>query len=282
MGSDYRYAVVDGVMRQTAIKDAYKIKGAIQVIPLYMNTRFQENYDLGPLLIATSDNDSSYLVNTITQQWSDSASIIHSNESPLVIAEHLKQFITVTDDSGSNALLRFADPLITWYWLQSYQQSALPDIMGAITQWQIPMPHADWDQQPRQWLTIENPKTERLKFQVNYLSSEQVTALDQAAKFRFKNKLYHSLKVKPNSPFQQNTATQIGQWLDEILTSAQTNYLTTERSIAIWADLVMDHGVDFLNQPAGDYQRWLAKNKQYAPLPIDIKVEQFYRAFNQL
>lgn len=274
--AQYTYALIDGVMRQTAIKDLYKTKEPIQVMPLYIGTRFQENYDLGPILVASLQGPQ--FISQLQQQWADSTTILQSDQYLSIIADHLKQFITVTDETGSNALFRFADPLTTWYWLDSYQDSIPLDILGPISAWQVIKPIADWQQPNNEWQTFTSPHNAKLtNIRLDYLNEPQVNALDKAADFRFKNKLYQWLKTERLMVLQDQTADQITQWLDQILANAQQYNLTNQRTIAQWFDLSIDYGLDFVEQPTGVYQQWLQHNSQYKMLPADIKIQHFYQ-----
>lgn len=274
--SKYSYALVDGVMRQTAIKDIYKTKEPIQVIPLYIGTRFQDNYDLGPILVASLQG--SPFISQLQREWADSTTIVQSNHYLSVVADHLKQFITVTDETGSNSLFRFADPLTTWYWLDSYQDNIPLDIFGPISAWQVLKPIAEWQQSNNEWQTFTPPQNAKLtNIRLDYLNETQVKALDQAANFKFKNKLYQWLTTERPMALQDKTADQITQWLEQILANAQLYNLTSQRTIAQWLDLSIDYGLDFLEQPTGVYQQWLQHNSQYKTLPSDIKIEHFYQ-----
>lgn len=272
--AQYSYALIDGVMRQTAIKDIYKSKEPIQVIPLYMGTRFQDNYDLGPILVASLNGSLIYKLQE--NDWPTSTTILTSDKTLTTVAEHLKQFIEVTNDTGSNSLFRFADPLTTSYWLSSYPENALVDIMGPINTWQVATPSSAWSKQPTKWQLFTNPKTEPMKFRLDYLNEPQMEALNQVASFRFKNKIYQWLALENPQILADKTSEQIDQWIDISLAQAEAFNLTTERTIAIWVDLCADYGQDFINSKDSLYQQWLTENTQYKALPADIKIEKFY------
>ena len=279
--TQYTYALIDGVMRQTAIKDLYQTQELVQVIPLYIGTRFQDNYDLGPILVASLEG--SPLIHQLQQQWHVSTTILQSEQYISVIAEHLKQFITVTDETGSTALFRFADPLVTWYWLTSYQQNIPLDIFGPITSWQVIKPIADWQQPVTEWHTFKPMQDATLThIRLDYLNEPQVKALDEAADFRFKCKQYQLLIQKPNNPFLGASEQQITNWLDQTVANAEANNLQTQRAIAIWLDLVADYGEDFLKQPGGAYQTWITHNHQNKSLPLEINLEGFYRQLHNI
>lgn len=275
--TQYTYALVDGVMQQTAIKDLYKTKEPIQVMPLYIGTRFQDNYDLGPILVASLENNSQ-LINRLQQTCSNSTSFITTEQPLSTVASHLKQFITVTDESGSYSLFRFADPLTTWYWLDSYQNDIPSDIFGPINIWQVINPVADWYTPTSQWQAFTSRKEASLNgVRLDYLNEPQVKALDNAANFRFKNKLYQWVHDVRPKVLHNKAPEQITQWLDQILRGAQEYNLTNQRSIAQWLDLSIDYGIDFAVQPTSEYQQWLQQNNQYKALPNDLKIQNFYQ-----
>lgn len=276
--SQYTYALIDGVMRQTAIKDLYSRKEAIQTIPLYINTRYKDNYDLGPILVAALEG--SNLITDIKQNWVTSATLIQSDQYLQTIADHLKQLITVTDESGTQSLFRFADPLSTYYWLNSYPQNALPDIMGPISHWQIAIPCHSWQQPMTQWQTITNPNTPPLGFTINHLEETQENALQQAADFRYLDKICQWLKTQNPKALANKTEDQITQWLEQTHQNAKANNLTTELSIALYIDLCADYGQDFISQEGGQYQQWLTNNTSQKSLPIDLKIENYHQHIN--
>lgn len=270
----YTYALIDGILRQTAIQELYSRNEPLQTIPLYINTPYKDNYDLGPILVAALDD--STLINEIQQSWTNSTTIIQSSKYLQVVADHLKQIIMVTDSTGSNSLFRFADPLVTWYWLNSYEQNTLTDIMGPIAQWQVAKPVTHWNEQKIDWQIFLNPNTPPLGLTINHLNQPQVDALEEAQKFRFKNRLFDWLKNSKSDFFQGKTPEQIELWMDYNFKEAQAFNLISELSYAIWMELSLDHGVDFASQPKGLYQQWLIDNPKIKGLPNEVKIQNFY------
>lgn len=272
------YALIDGVMRQNAVKELYSRKEPLQTIPLYINTPYKDNYELGPILVSALNG--SNLMTEIERNWQTSASLLESNQPLSVVAEHLKQLITVTDDSGTQSLFRFADPLTTWYWLNSYQPNALVDVMGPIQQWRVAKPIADWQEQVTEWQTFVKPENTPLGFQINYLGEPQEEALQLAADFRYQNKMYHWLQKQNPKVFADKTPNQISDWLQDSFTEAKANNLISERGIAMWIDLCADYGLDFVEQQDSLYQQWLLDNPDQKRLPTEIKIQKFYQYIN--
>lgn len=272
------YALIDGVMRQNAVKELYSRKEPLQTIPLYINTPYKDNYELGPILVSALN--SSNLMTEIERNWQTSASLLQSNQTLSIVAEHLKQLITVTDDSGTQSLFRFADPLTTWYWLNSYQPNALVDVMGPIQQWRVAKPIADWQEQVTEWQIFAKPENTPLGFQINHLDEPQEEALQLAADFRYQNKMYHWLQKQNPKVFAEKTPNQISDWLQDSFTKAKANNLISERGIAMWIDLCADYGLDFAGQQDSLYQQWLLDNPDQKRLPTEIKIQKFYQYIN--
>lgn len=272
------YALIDGVMRQNAVKELYSRKEPLQTIPLYINTPYKDNYELGPILVSALN--SSNLMTEIERNWQTSASLLQSNQTLSIVAEHLKQLITVTDDSGTQSLFRFADPLTTWYWLNSYQPNALVDVMGPIQQWRVAKPIADWQEQVTEWQIFFKPENTPLGFQINHLDEPQEEALQLAADFRYQNKIYHWLQKQNPKVFADKIPNQISDWLQDSFTEAKANNLISERGIAMWIDLCADYGLDFAEQQDSLYQQWLLDNPDQKRLPTEIKIQKFYQYIN--
>lgn len=274
----YTYALIDGVKRPMAIKELYTGKEPIQTIPLYINTPYKDNYDLGPILVAALEH--SNLINHLTKEWFDSTTLIQTNQPLSKIAEHLQQLIVTTDETAVESLFRFADPLTTWYWLNSYTDEALVDVMGPIEQWKVPIPVADWQPQQLKWQTFIKPQNKPLGFTINYLGEPQEEALEQATEFQFKNKIYHWLQKENPSILQNKTPNQIADWLQDALTEAKAFNLISERSLVMWIDLTADYGANFATDTKGLYQQWLTDNPKQQPMPAEIKIQKFYEYLN--
>lgn len=273
--AQYTYALIDGVMRQDAIKEIYTFGEAIQVLPLYMNTSYQDCYDLGPILVSVLNSNSNLI--TTMQSWTNSTTFIQSSEPPHIVFSHLQQFIIVTDESQSQALLRFADPLVTYYWLNSYEKNELGNILGPITQWQIARPIPAWNNQETQWQLIERqPDQQSVSLNLNYLNQPQLDALEEATVVRFKNKIYQWLSNEKPLLFINYTPEQIEIWLSSCYKDAKAFNLISERSIATWINLCADYGQDFAQTSTGLYQQWLRKYPQNNRLPAEVNIQSFY------
>lgn len=114
------FLLLDGVLRQDALRWLYGAGEPIEVIPLYNGTRWDGVKELGPILVGLDSHSS------LLGEWRSSlnlqrqASKLQSSATLNDVADHLSQFITITDNLGSYSLFRFADPLVSSYWLGSY------------------------------------------------------------------------------------------------------------------------------------------------------------------
>lgn len=271
------YALIDGVMCQTAIKDLYSRQEPLQIIPLYINTPYKDNFELGPIFIAFLA-DSTLVTELQKGNKYQSTTFIYSTEKFQTIADHLKHFITVTDETTIESLFRFADPLVTWYWLDSYSESELATILAPIDEWHVAKPIPDWEEQNVEWQIFRKNKESdsSISSTLNYLHEPQVDALNQAADFRFKNKLYHWLKIYKPTVMKNKTPDQIGKWIDYTFQEAKAFNVISERSIAIWMSLAADYGVDFITQKEGVYNNWVNEYSEYKKLPIEVNIQHFY------
>lgn len=273
--TQYTYALIDGVMRQTAIHELYSRKEALQTIPLYINTPHKDNYDLGPILVAALNGSS--LINELQQiEWIKSTTIIYSSEYLSKVAEHLQKLITVTDETAITTLFRFADPLVTYYWLKSYQANALVDIMGPIDKWQIAKPIAAWQQPTIEWEIFTNPKQEPVNFQINYLNEPQVNALEEASAFKLKNEIYQTCTQIAPQFFKNQPEQTITDWMDKRFREAKSFGALSKRTYAMWFVMAMEFGNDFATNNQGHYQQWLTENTQNKGLPPEANLQTFF------
>lgn len=272
------YLLIDGALRQTAIKDMYAYGEALQIMPLYIGTPYGDNYDIGPILVGnTSQSD---LLESFQQfEWADAASLIKSHYNTQRLFDHLRQFTTVTDESGSHALFRFADPVVTYYWLNSYDNRFINAILGPIAYWQVRQPKAIWhtDKTPLwQFFTIKDQSITR-DTAINYLDEPQVKALEAANDFRFKNKLFTWLSEQKAFIFEGKTESQITYWINYCYEEAGVFNLISERSYAMWMELCAEYGHDFASRAQDNlYKNWLTMYPQYKKLPVEVTIQKFY------
>lgn len=273
-----QFLLIDGALRQTAIKDLYANYQGLKIMPLYIGTPYHDNYDIGPILVGNFNQTN--LRNEINQyDLTITASIIESTQDINTIAEHLQQFLVVDDEAGSHALFRFADPLITWYWLNSYGEQVHSQIMRPIKQWQVikPIPHWQTNKTP-QWQTFTKAENSiKLQTPINFLLPPQTEALSKANDFRFKNRLYDWLKEHKAHAFENKAEDQISYWMNYCYEEAEAFNLISERSFAMWFELSADYDYDFATRNEDNpYKEWFTQNPREKGLPTEVTIQNFY------
>lgn len=275
------YALIDGVKYPNAIKQLYSKPLLLQVIPLYINTPYQEMYDLGAILVA--ELNGSTLINEVMRNNYHAATIIHSNEYLAVVADHLKQLITIKNPTGNEIIFRFSDPVTTWHWLNSYSNELLADVLAPIQKWQVVRPTPNYtNQKAIIWDEFINPLTDKKGIQINDFGSPQYEALDSAYHYKLKHKMYDLINKLSSSYLDSFSDEQIDSFLEERIRSAKNDNVVTEQGIASWLAISLIYESNFTHDDKGYWQLWLAKNPIIKPLPIDIKLEHFIRQHPEL
>lgn len=269
------FLLVDGVLRQNALQWLYGAGEPIEVIPLYSGTRWDAVKELGPILVGLDSHSS------LLSEWQSSrnlqrqASRLQSAASSDDVADHLSQFIAMTDNLGGYSLFRFADPLVTYYWLNSYPQSAYQSLLGPINQWLVPLSPPNWaSTQAVEWQSYRpQPNSSRLEGKLNHLADDQIQALEQAYRRSFKERLYGWLIEDYPKTFSGLGEQERGQWLEQRLLDAEAWGLVNERSIAIWLERCACWGVDFATRPDSPYQGWLVRTPDAQKLAPDERIQ---------
>lgn len=273
-----RYLLIDGARYQAALPRLYRRDEPLEIEPLYFDTIWHGSADVGPLLVQASSSSTLFSEVATDPELRASAAIVSSPAPLHAVAEHLRQFNQVTDTTGGNSLLRYADPLVAWFWLQSSDTRALNNILGPLTTWALLEPTAVW-QPPAaaRWRTFHRLATheERSDPPIR-LSATQTDALENAYRWQLQERLYHWLQASRHAELAHLTPDDWGAWLTERLAEAASHCLTTERSLAVWCDLSALQGDDFAAQPEGAYQRWLARMSAQAPHTPDQRLQQYY------
>ncbi|MGE6660584.1 DUF4123 domain-containing protein [Pseudomonas sp. NPDC077408] len=269
------FLLVDGVLRQDALQWLYGVGEPIEVIPLYSGTRWDGVKELGPILVGLDSHSS------LLGEWRSSPSLqrqtsrIQSSSSLNDVADHLSQFITITDNLGSYSLFRFADPLVTSYWLNSYPQSAYQTLLGPIIEWLVPLPPPNWaPSHAVEWQSYRSqPNSSRLEGKLNHLIDDQVKALEQAYRRSFKERLYGWLIEDYPQTLSGLGEQERGQWLEQRLLDAEAWGLVNERSIAIWLERCACWGDNFATRSDSPYQAWLARTPDAQKLPPERRIQ---------
>ncbi len=269
------FLLVDGVLRQDALQWLYAAGEDIEVIPLYNGTRWDGVKEIGPILVGLDTHS------PLLNEWQHNplfqrqASKLQSSAPLNDVADHLSQYITVTDDLGSYSLFRFADPLVTSYWLNSYPSSAYQSLLGPIGEWLVPLSPPRWAPSVAvEWHSYRpQPHSPTLEGKLNHLADDQVQALEQAYRRSFKERLYDWL----NEDYPQTLSILAEQerdlWLEQRLLDAEAWGLVNEQSIAIWIERCVCWGDDFTTRLDSPYQAWLAKVPEAQKLPPERRIQ---------
>lgn len=268
-----QYLLIDGVLRKGVIAELYGRGENIEIEPLYMTTRWQDLQDIGPILVAAQP---SLLADTQSDlSWMQCSSLLSSSASLQNVADHLREFICVRSIAGNQSLLRFADPLVAWYWLASYALSQHPHLLGPVTSWEVVLAPAKWELgselQRKTYSAGHHPP---LAFERTLLDEHQESALQGAYHRQLKTRIYDWLQAHEPKLLQQRDA--IGTWLHDRLQSAEQAGLNSERSIAIWALLSLEQGDDFANNPGSAYSQWRARTPPAHGLPAEVTLQTFF------
>lgn len=270
------FVLIDGVLRHDAIPRLYQRGESLEVEPIYLCTRWAELHDIGPILVAV--RGPSMLIDETcqtTDQVAD-ASLVYSHASLRVVADHLRRFIAPTDILGRNGLLRFADPLVTRFWLSSYQGVHLDAVLGPIDAWHVP-------ENPHSWEPTGMVKWQRFLRTAappewidghGLLGQAQLDAMDRAARWRFIDRLHDHLQQSHSQRLAKIDAGLLTQWFDDRLDEAQAWGLTSERSHFIWIKYSLRWGAGFTLGTCEPYQRWLASTPAALKLLPDSRIQQ--------
>ncbi len=271
------YMLIDGVLRENVIAELYSRDEAMEIEPLYLGTRWGDTYDLGPILVAVSPQSSLMFEARNNLGWLGCASFLLSDKGLRAVADHLREFICVSDGAGSRSLLRFADPLVAWHLLGSYAALQYSHLLGPIAEWAVAVVPEKWRPQSEpQWRRFTAEGHLPRAFDRSFMDERQEAALQQAYHWRLKERLYDWLKTYAAEPLQHRQSLDWDVWLDGRLQSAEQAGLISERSIAIWAMLSLEQGDDFASNPETPYSQWKAREPQALGLPAEVNLQTFF------
>lgn len=271
------YLLFDGVLREQLLPWLYMQDEPLEVEPLYARTRWSELADIGPVLVQPLSAQG--LLTNVERDpaLQACASVLRSKAPMLTVADHLRQFIQVSDALGSDSLLRFADPLVAQYWLASYSLQALAAVLGPIDEWQLATHKPRWQvQEQTQWLSFHSsmPTNSLLGLKPGHLEEPQIDALELAYQRRFADRL-DSWFEQTQPDFRDKQGNHWGDWIARQYQAAQAWGLTTERSIAIWLELHARLGEEVCSAEDGLYAIWLADNPHMTRAPPDTRIQAF-------
>ncbi|TDF84440.1 DUF4123 domain-containing protein [Pseudomonas sp. H9] len=266
------YLLIDGALRPDALANLYALPAPPEIEPLYLTTRWTELKDLGPVLVAI--DDSSSLIHEAYQNAD--ACLLYSTTPLITVADHLRRFIAPADVLGGQGLLRFADPLVARYWLGSYQGAQRAAVLGPIQAWHLPQhPHAWALDEALEWQTFTRTAAAP-EWVDDYatLGETQLQALEQAARWRFMQRLHRRLEHRHPQHLARIDKHQMFRWFDDRLDEAQSWGLASERSLAIWVEYSLRWGEGFTQRPQSPYQHWLARTPDASRLSPEMRIQQ--------
>lgn len=271
------YLLFDGVLHEQVLPWLYRQDEPLEIEPLYMYTPWSELADIGPVLVQPFSADGLLRNFERDPTLHRCASMLLSVAPICELAEHLRQFVRVTDVWGSESLLRFADPLVAQHWLASYSEQALAAVLGPIDEWKLAAHSPRWQTRAQtQWVCFHarKPGASQASLKLHHFERPQIDGLEQAYQCRFSDQL-DSWFEQAHSGFRSTMGSAWGDWLGRQLQAARAWGLTTERSIAIWLELHARLGDQLCDDEGKLYTAWLAENPHLQGMPADTRIQAF-------
>lgn len=273
--SQANFLLIDGVLRPDAIAHLYQRGEPLEIEPLYIGTRWKELHDLGPILVKLPSSS------PLVREWQQNQ-LVQSDSCPLfsraslsTVADHLRHFICPPDLNGNAGLLRFADPLVTHYWLTSYGPEQLCQVLAPIETLWVKTPIHTWQSTGDAPITqFSRPHSTDVRDK-NFalLGENQISALELAYRWQFKERLYAWLNTRDPQTFSLLNSDQTERWLEHVLDSGSAWGLVSERGLVTWAETCVDWGRDFATRPDSPYQDWLSQAPENGSLAPELRIE---------
>ena len=260
------HVLVDGACYPRALQRLYRRDDLADIEPLYLLTRFREVAEQGPILIRPH---SSHFVSQLLAEGDGEApramSLIESTASTQALGDHLLQFVEIQvegDAPGASRLLRFADPLVTRHWLASYGEAVPARVMGPIATWQVAHWAPCWQcPRPLQWQTFKVADSSAAPLgqsPVSEFSVAQARMLDSVTRWQFKARVSRYFDQHAQAAWQQIPCEERDDWLEARFDEGLSGGAQTQRLMAIWMELALHWGADFMTARHGLFERWLA------------------------
>jgi len=270
------YLLICGSLHPEVYQRLCQCGKALEVMPVYVGTRFAELHELGPILVTAPDSFS--LLSELCQDdhLRPSASLLYSAVPLGNVLEHMQRFVAPANAHGGVSLLGFGDPLVARYWLDSHQGEELDAVLGPIDAWHVPEYSHSWEPEPpsawRSFVRV-TPAAE-CREPTAFLDQNQLNALESAARWRLMERLYLMLEMDHANHLLRVDKRQLSQWLDEHLNEAQAWGLFSQRSKAIWIEYSLRWGDGFVQQSDGPYAQWLSHNPDACKLAPELRIHQ--------
>lgn len=268
------FLLIDGVLRQDALDWLQRSAAPLGIQPLYHGTRWEALQTLGPILAQFEPDGPTMQSLKDSDVLQTQASHIISPSPLIAVARHLRQLVCVTDTLGSTSLLRFADPLVAWHWLNSYSPTELSQLLGPIQEWRIALPLPAWSLPAHpQWQSFQSTETRPCPdVELSHFSNSQVDALEKAYQWRLKDRLYQMVAADYPNALALLDEQARSEWFEQRLQDAATWGLVSERAYAIWLESCARWGDDFITRPDSPYQVWLRRNPHLQTLPAELRI----------
>lgn len=268
--------LIDGVKRPDALKWLYATDASREIVPLYAGTRWRQLMEHGPILaLLNVGSPLLHAWNNHDRTLQGQASLLYSRASVADIARHLRQFIQMRDVHGSYSLVRFADPLVTRYWLSGYSDVAMEHVLGPINEWHVATLPPAWDPARPVIRKVfrHHPSNGGYDQPLDLLGTGQLEALQQACRHLFHERLYRHLQSLSPTTLEPLAPDQRERWLDRSLDDALAWGANSERGAALWALCRARLGEGFADCADGPFQRCLARLPEVRTLAHDARLQ---------
>ncbi|UFI47131.1 DUF4123 domain-containing protein [Pseudomonas savastanoi] len=268
------YLLVDGMLRSGAVKQLYRRDEHLEIVPLYLGTRWAGVMDLGPILVHAP------YPSRLIEEWHQhpeqrADGCIFFSDAPLkIVSAHLQQFLNPVDYLGNSSLLRFADPLVMHYWLSSYGAEQLSPTLGPIDQLWVQSPLRSWQRSLGSTITtFVNQRPQQTSQQgFTLLCDPQLKAFESCYRWLFEERIHDWVKAHDPQAFVKQSDDQIESWLNQALDSGLAWGLISEYALATWADICHNWGLDFINSPQGHYTSWQTLYPEHQHLAPELRI----------
>ncbi|MFJ4145794.1 DUF4123 domain-containing protein [Pseudomonas sp. NPDC089734] len=269
------YLLIDGALHPHAIRYLQQRGEPLEIDPLYLGTSLAPIMEQGPILVHAPVGTS------LIDEWQQTPArhehaIFLTSQAPLqTVARHLRHFIKPPDHLGNTSLLRFADPVVSHFWLSSYGQKHLNTLLGPINDAWVKAPVHQWQASPEEPVTrfTRTAPPEDWNDRFALLGEPQLAAFEQAYQWLFMRQIHAWLTEQHPQRFAAHSAEQVQNWLERVLDTGQAWGLISEYAFVTWADICHTWGLDFMERADSPYQHWLALFPEQKHLPPELRIE---------
>jgi hypothetical protein len=265
------YLLIDGASEPQLMARLYRRREPLNIEPLYLGTRFQDIQQLGPVLVEACEQSTLLQEWEQSDEWQAQSCMLFSRAPLLSVADHLRRFTSPATCNGSSLLLRFADPLVMYHWLSSYDDEARRGVLGPVTHVRVKTPVHCWQTPCGSTITpfIRRGSEAAWSPAFGVLGEQQLMTLERAYRWRLKERFYTWLNQRNPGYLDPD---QADDWLEQVLERGMAWGLVSERALVIWAEFCVDWGLDFLTRMDSPYHAWLRLDPEHARLPPELRI----------